>query len=197
MPLLELDDHPLPSDGEFDLLDVAVEGCSAEEGDVDTRLTGELALVCVVVRWVWFEHDVASSNEIELGVVAGDVKTAGALGPGGAGVADDGTKGGGQGLEQLGSGVKGADGLPKLGTNMACHERFADLDFDVEYLARQEKLLALLGNSETVFAGEGVRLDADPDDGGGGGLSDETDASNVRARLLHPLGLENVVDPKS
>ena len=93
--------------------------------------------------------------------------------------------------------VEEAEGLPKLGTNVACHERFADLDFDVEYLARQEKLLALLGNSETVFAGEGVRLDANPDDGGGGGLSDETDASDVRARLLHPLGLENVVDPKS
>ena len=77
MPLLELDDHPLPSDGEFDLLDVAVEGGSAEAGDVDTRLIGELALVCIVVCWVWFEHDVAGSNEIELGVVAGDVKAAG------------------------------------------------------------------------------------------------------------------------
>ena len=33
---------------------------------------------CVVVGWVWFEHDVAGSNEIELGVVAGDVKAAGA-----------------------------------------------------------------------------------------------------------------------
>ena len=78
MPLLELDDHPLRSDGGFDPLDVAVGGGSAEEGDVDTRLTGELALVCVVVRWVWFEHDVAGSNEIELGVVAGDVKADGA-----------------------------------------------------------------------------------------------------------------------
>ena len=74
---------------------------------------------------------------------------------------------------------------------------FADLDFDVDYPARHEKLLALLGNSETVFAGEGVRLDADSDDGGGGGLSVETDSCDVRARSLHPLGLENVVNPKS
>ena len=93
MPLLELDDHPLPSDGEFDPLDVAVEGGSAEEGDVDMRLTGELALV---VRWVWFEHDVAGSNEIELGVVAGDIKAADSLGSAGAGVADEGTTGGSQ-----------------------------------------------------------------------------------------------------
>ena len=50
---------------------------------------------------------------------------------------------------------------------------------------------------ETVFAGEGVRLDADSDDGGGGGLSVVTDSCDVRARSLHPLGLENVVDPKS
>ena len=84
-----------------------------------------------------------------------------------------------------------------LGTDVACHERSADLDFDVEYLARHEKLLARLGNGETVFAGEGVRLDADPDDGGGGGLSDETDSCDVRARSLHPLGLDNVVDLKS
>ena len=55
---------------------------------------------------------------------------------------------------------------------MACHERLADLDFDVKYLARHENLLALLGNGKTIFAGEGVRLDADPDDGGGGGLSE-------------------------
>ena len=77
MPLLELDDDLLPSDGEFDLLDVAVEGGSAEEGNVDTRLpaTEELALV---VRWVWFEHNMAGSNEIDLGVIAGDVKAAGA-----------------------------------------------------------------------------------------------------------------------
>ena len=101
------------------------------------------------------------------------------------------------GLEQLGSGVEGADGLPKLGTNVACHERFANLDFDVEHLPRHEKLFAPLGNGEYVFAGEGVRLSADPDDGGDDGLSDETDASDIRARLLHPLGLDNVVDPKS
>ena len=61
-PLLELDDHPLPSDGDFDSLDVAVEGGSAEEGDVDTRLTGEIELVCVVVCWIWFEHDVVDST---------------------------------------------------------------------------------------------------------------------------------------
>ena len=54
-----------------------------------------------------------------------------------------------------------------LGTDVACHERSADIDFDVEYLAHHEKLLALLGNGETVFAGEGVRLDANPDDGRG------------------------------
>ena len=47
--ILELDDHPLLSDGEFESLDVAIEGGSAEKGDIDTRLTGEIALVCVVV----------------------------------------------------------------------------------------------------------------------------------------------------
>ena len=35
---------------------------------------------------------------------------------------------------------------------MVCDERFADLDFDVKYLACHEKLLVLLGNGKTVFA---------------------------------------------
>lgn len=68
--------------------------------------------------------------------------------------------------------------------DVAGHDRLADLNFDVVDLARHEKLLALFGNSETVFAGEGARLDADPDEDGGDGLSDETDASDVRARPL-------------
>src|ERR1700677_206497 len=55
-PLLELDHHLLPANGDFDLLDVAVEGGSAEEGDVDTRLTGEIVFVRAVVLDVWFEY---------------------------------------------------------------------------------------------------------------------------------------------
>src|SRR6266702_718635 len=139
----------------------------------------------------------AGSNEIKLGVVAGDIKATSALSPGSAGIANEGTKGGGQGLKQLGRGVEGADGLPELGADVADHDRLADLDFDIEDLACHEKLLALLGNGETVFAREGVRLDANPDDDRGNRLSDETDASNVCACPLHPLGLEDVVDLKS
>jgi hypothetical protein len=140
---------------------------------------------------------VAGSNEIELGVVAGDVKTTSAVGPGGVGVADGESKGRGQGLEQLGSGVEGADGLPELRANVAGHDRLADLDFGIEDLTRHEKLLALLGNSTTVFAGEGVRLDTDPDEDGGSGLFNKTDASDIRARPHNPLGLEDVVDLES
>lgn len=192
-PLLELEDHPLPSDNKLDPLDVAVDGGSVEEGDVDTRVTAELVLVRVG-RWVWFKNpwfkqNVARSNGVELGVITGEVKTACALVFGRAGVADGEAKDGGQGLEQLGS-VEGADGLLELGADVAGHGRLADL-------IRYEKLLALLGNGKTVFTGEGVRLDANSDEEGGDGLSDETDARDVRDRPLHPLGPEDIVNPRS
>jgi hypothetical protein len=74
----------------------------------------------------------------------------------------------------------------ELGTDVAGHDRLTDFDFGVEDLVRYEKLLSLLGNGETVFTGEGVRLDADPDEDGGDGLSNETDVSDVRAHPLHP-----------
>jgi hypothetical protein len=111
------------------LLDIAVEGGGAEEGDVDTSLTGDLILIRVVVRWVWFEHNMASSNKIELGV-PGNLKAASALGPESAGVADGETKCGGQRLEQLGSGVSQVDGLQELWVDVAGQDQFMDLDFD-------------------------------------------------------------------
>ncbi len=84
-----------------------------------------------------------------------------------------------------------------LEADVAGHDKLADLNFDVEDLARHEKLLALLGNGKTVFAGEGARLDTNPDKGGGNRLPNETNAGKVCARPLHPLGLEDVMDLKS
>ena len=61
-------------------------------------------------------------------------------------------------------------------------------------VVRYKKLLALLSSGEAIFARERVGLHADPDDDGGNGLSDDTDANRVHARPVHALGLENIVD---
>ena len=71
-----------------------------------------------------------------------------------------------------------------------------DLNFDIENLARHKKPLALLGNSESVFSGEGVMLDTDPDHDGGR-LSYTTNANNLYARTLNPLRTEDVIGLKS
>ena len=182
MPLLELDDDLLPSDGKFDLLDIAVEGGSGEEGDVDMRLTGKLALVCVVVRWVWFEHDEASSNEIELVVVAGDVKAAGSLGSAGAGVADEGTMGESQGSSSLAVGSKertlGTERVtsdPRISTstsNISLATRSCLHSLATARPSSPERVSGLTPIHTTVRAADSPN---------------ETDASDIRARPLHPL----------
>jgi hypothetical protein len=76
-------------------------------------------------------------------------------------------------------------------------DRLSDLDLDVKGVVRYEKLLALFSSGDTVFSGDCVGLDANPDDDGGDGLDDNADLNKVHACPLHTHGMENVVDVDS
>lgn len=77
---------------------------------------------------------------------------------------------------------------------LTSHNRLTDLDFNVMDLLGHKKLLALIGNGETIFPRESVRLDADPDNDWGDGLFSETNANGIYTRQLHLLGVQDVED---
>ena len=72
------------------------------------------------------------------------------------------------------------------------HNRLTDLDFDVMDLLGHKNLLALIGNGETIFPGEGARHDPDPDNDWEDGIFSETNTNDIYARPLHLLGIQDV-----